>query len=386
MDVTARDAQVAWFSTDEWSALLGIVEDAYDDAIPHAAPYMTCLGAVDAFLVDLAAVHGWDTPYASGHISHAVWMSLNENLRSPVRQRLLTEMIVRGHVRYQRNQVQQQTGAQASVYPSLFRYYITARAPVTLAQRRNVYAALRKLYKKTLQSLVDAVDERLLVAGIRARFALRGWTLDGVRVGNLRVPGYAQLYEDGRDSFRVEQEGDGLTHAGERVVAEVDKPGHPRLRRHHHVYEDANRTQHNFLVDACVVLLVRNTRSGERRAVSMPLSVVDLTVQTKDVHLEATAPRAAKRTYDLLPGVRVHSLSPLGWYRRELALDNAARAGAFLAFHLAEGGSVEEGDVPKGARATLRTVLEAIAASQAMDASVRHAGVITPDTIQDTFY
>jgi hypothetical protein len=30
--------------------------------------------------------------------------------------------------------------------------------------------------------------------------------------------------------------------------------------------------------------------------------------------------------------------------------------------------------------------LEAIAASQAMDASVRHAGVITPDTIQDTFY
>lgn len=383
MDVTARDAQVAWFSTDEWSALLRVVEDAYGDAMAHATPYMACLGAVDAFLVDVAAAHGWDTPYASGQISHAVWMSLNENLRSPVRQRLLTEMIVRGHVRYQRNQVQQQTGAQASVYPSLFRYYITARVPVTLAQRRSVYAALRKLYR-TLQPLVDAVDERLLVEGIRARFALRGWTLDGVRVGNLRVPGYAQLYEDGRDSFRVEQEGDGLTHKGERVVAEVETPKHARLRRQHHVYEDANRTQHNFLVDACVVLLVRN-KSGKRRAVSVPMSVLDLTVQTKDVHLEATAPRAAKRTYDVLPGVRVHSLSPLGWYRRELALGDAARAGAFLAFHLAEGGeSVEE--VPKGARATLRLVLEAIAASQAMDASVRHASVITPDTIQDTFY
>ena len=382
MNVTAHDAQVTWFSTEEWNVLLRLVEDAYDNAMVNARPYIACLGAVDAFLVDVAAAHGWDTPYASGQISHAVWMSLNENLRSPVRQRLLTEMISRGHVRLQRTQVQNQNQTAASIYPSLFRYYITARAPVTLTQRRGVYAALRKLYR-TMQPLVDTIDERLLVDRIRARFTLRGWRLDGVRVGNLRVPGYAQLYEDGCDTFRVESERDGLTHRGQRVVAEVDPPGHSRLRRHHSVYEDDIRTQHNFLMDMCIVLLMHNN-SGKRRAVSVPISVLDLTVQIKDVHLEATAPRAAKRTYNIFPDVQVHSLSPLGWYRRELALGNASRAGIFLAFYMAEGGSVE--DVPKGARATLRTVLDAIAASQAMDASVRHVSVITYETIQDTFY
>ena len=395
VDVTAKDASKAWFTTKEYDRLLRVVEDGYDHALGTAAPYLRCLGRVDAFLVRLAKDMAFETPYASGHMMHAVWMSLNEALRAPVRQHLLTEMIRRGVVRYHAGQVRTtEQGLDASVYPGYFRYYSTSTRELSMRERRRIYADLRALYAD-LAGLLDSVDERALEERIRARFHLPGWSLEAVLRGNRRLAGVSQLYEDGRDSFRREQEEDGLTHVGERVVADVTPPLHRWLRRHHHVYRSEHRTQYNFLVEAPVVLVLR--RGGERRAVSLPLSVLDLTVQTHEVHLRATSAAGAKRVYtlDTSSSVRVHSLSPYGWFLRARALGHAARAGSFFAFWWAETRDLASLDAAcEAARGrtnpafyeAMRLTTDALVASHMLAKAARSVSFVSPDTVQDTFY
>ena len=395
MNVTAKDAKIAWFSTDEYDRLLRVVEAGYEQALGTAAPYLHCLSRVDAFLTRLAQDMTFEAPYASGHMMHAVWMSLNEALRAPVRQHLLTEMIRRGVVRYHAGQVLTGArGAEASVYPGYFRYYITSARELSTRERRRIYSELRALYADVVH-LLETMDDRVLMDRIRERFRLPGWSLERVWRGNRRVAGATQLYEDARDSFRREQEEDGLTHRGERVVADVTAPLHPWLRRHHHVYRSQHRTQYNFLVEAPVVLLLR--RGGERRAVTVPFSVVDLTVQTHEVHLRATSTPGAKRVYtlDTSHSVRVHSLSPYGWYLRERALGHAARAGSFFAFWWAETRDLASLDtacevardrVDPAFYEALRLTADALIASHMLAHAPREVTFVSPDTVQDTFY
>lgn len=405
VDVTARDVDVRpWVSPKEYETLLRAVESGFEVSLGAATPYFQCLDRVDRLLVDLAKKMDLDVPYASGQISHAVWMSLNENLRSPVRQHLLSDMIQRGHVRYNSADL---TGlgdvtANTSVYPGLYRYFVSSPRELTLTERRRVYAKLPLFFDEIL----DTVDTVALEKTVRARLSGK-LAPSSVTIGNRRLPGVKQLWEDGRDSFRIEQDGDGLTHHGERVVAEVTRPTHSILRRQHHVYRNEHRTQYNFVVEIPVVLLL-----PRGIAVTVPYAVLDLTIQTKEVHLEAT--RGCVRRLAVGDGLQIHTLNALGWCRREVASGNPGRAGAFFAFWWMEQyGETKLADLdrlcetmktswpgpvcnilkvertpddPGAFYSTMRSVVDSLLASYMLDPSSRAVTFVTPDTVQDTFY
>lgn len=337
MDITAVDGGKAWFTREEQECLLRVVTPILD-AVP-LQPYLQALHAVQSAIA--AECSGIGTMYHTGDIRDTVLLSVLAQLRSSVREALQTETTRMGIVQPDRVRFGKDTAKTRSRYPFLFRIYAHADGPLTLAQRRRVYAQLTRTYA-ALQAVVPAnVDVAAIRAGI-ARECPRefhGWTVAEARLGPQRIKGYVQLHEDDKDSFRIVSEDDGLAYKGERVVAEVQSPRHKHLRRLHAVYEDDTRRQYNFMVDLPVVLLMHGPR-GARRAVSVPLSLLDFTIFDRDLDWAATRPRDAKRVYALVPTrVRVHSLSPLGWCLREAALGSAARAGAFFGFWWVDGPS-----------------------------------------------
>lgn len=410
MNVTARDANVSWFDFAARRRLIRTVESAYHYAITSADAYVSCMGIVDTFLDELSHRFQLEPPYASNQIHHVVWMSLNDNLRNPVRQNLLTEMIHRDVVRVA--SMRANTAKQGFQYPGVYRYYITSNRDLTLRERRDIYARLLEVYDAMASLVVDHVDGDILVKHAREKYDLPGWSLEGITRGNRRVTGFQQLYEDGRDSFRMDMEGDGTTHDGERVVADVTSAAHPLLRREHHVFHDEVRTQYNFVVDAPLVLMLR--RGTQRRAVHVPYAVLDLTIHTRDVHIFATRGAKTRRVYRL-GGVRVHSLSTYGFCRRALSTGNASAAGSFFAFWCMEtGGGTSEvrnavilfrdalpgwprgvyGDIlchaspsasPSAFLETLAVTAQALETSARLDLSPS-VTFVSPENLQDTFY
>lgn len=324
---TRLDKRLDWFTDAQYNCLYAHIIHTLDDW--NATQFITLLHTVHTYVSRECMNFG--ITYAG--IRDAVILSLTANLRNAVSQHLFNNMSKSGVVSTPISNVS--NTRDRNPYPNIIKLWCAISTPLSMTQRRRLFRSLAKLLP-FISAQIPNVGKLILHVETMFRKKCQkrfpGWTLVRVLVGPQSVQGYQQLAEDPYDTFRISTENDGLTHRGDKVTALVSDPIQFPLRLVHDTYADEHRSQFNFMIDLPFVFVLRHS-SGCRKAFSIPVSIVDLTMFDRDGDWGAVRSPSVHREYRIAPqGLTVRSLSPLGWCLREAALGNAARAGVFFAF------------------------------------------------------
>lgn len=332
-----------WFSQDTLNSLILAITKLFEDNMTDDRLYFECLREAVQSMDELVKSNPgvMHTHYTGGYVREAVCVSCFRNMSRGARESLLDTLnthrvLDMGHVNLLTTTAQE----LAPDYPQMYRHYILCRK-VDMALRRRVFVKLKSLLKRFDHMLRNGVDLESVVQGV-PRYAFgKEWVLEGCRVGASRARGYTQLKEDGLHSFRTLSEGEG--YMGDYFESELSSTNHGLTRIFHQPYESPYREQYDFSVQCPFVCLLRSTKTKERRALHVPVNVLDLTLQVRDSYLEAISGRTTNYVFSYL-GTHLPSLDMLGWCYRTATRGKPLSA-LFYAFHKMQEGSGSEATI-----------------------------------------
>lgn len=320
-----------WFSEDKIYSNLKLVRSIFEENMVDYNLYFKCLhdsvGVVSRLVTDNPEV--MHTHYVGGSLREAICISCLKNIKRGVREVLFDNLnkhrvIDIGHVNIFTTSAQE----LAPDYPQLYRHYIICKK-VDMSVRRKVFSRLKSLIRCFENLVTNGFDMKSIVSSFPKSTFGKEWVLESCKIGTSRVKGYTHLKEDGFNSFRTVSEGEGFVN--DHFETELSTPS-DHIRIFHQPYKSVYREQYDFSVECPFVCMLRSTKTQQKRAVFVPFTILDLTLQVEDSFLNSITGRT--QTYILSARQDpIPSLDLFGWCLRTAARGKPMSA-IFYAFHI----------------------------------------------------